>query len=88
MKLWKENKVAQEYEMDNAEIANRFMQSQYYFEDEYVQYYGIGRALAFFISAKDGLNSIWEWDKNKGSIEGSPDVLAIIALVHNAEKQK
>jgi len=85
MKLWKENKNDKQWELDNREIAKQFLKSKYA-ELDYLNYYGIGRALTSFICASDGLNSVWDWDEKKGSIDGSPDVLEIIKICREAMK--
>lgn len=80
MKLWKENNINQKWELDNKEIANRFIVSKY-FKDRYELYRGTEHALVWFIGAKDGLNSTWEWDNKKGSVDGSKDMLQILDLI-------
>lgn len=85
MKLWKENKISQQWEMDNKEIAKRWVD----YEKERLaklcpldlKYLLTGRNLVFFISSKEGLNSTWEWDLKKGSVEGSEDMLEILDIV-------
>lgn len=79
MKLWKENRLDQEWVLSAEEVAKRFMESGY--AKEYLNYGGVAMALVYFITSKDGLNSTWEWDEKKGSIEGSPDMLAILEIV-------
>lgn len=81
MKLWKENKVDKEWELSNKEIAEKFILSKY------SDYQYIGNALVDFISSSDGLNSIWEWDKTKGSIQGSKDMLEIIDIISERLQQ-
>ena len=58
MRLWKGNKVDQQYEMSDEEIYAAFRASRYF---ELLLYYPTRRVLAMFISApEDGLNSAWE----------------------------
>ena len=57
IKLWKENRVDQEYEMDINEIAKRFKESKYYTE-YFKQGWPLDRALPLFICSRDGLNSV------------------------------
>jgi hypothetical protein len=57
MRLWKGNKVDQQYEMSDAEIFATLKASRYF---ELLLYYPTRRVLAMFISAPDGLNSTWE----------------------------
>lgn len=56
MKLWKENKIANEYEMSHDEVVALFKTSRYYaaWEEEN---YNLRYQLTLFIGAKDGLNS-------------------------------
>lgn len=79
MKLWKENKVNQEYELSNKEVAKRFLGSIY--GKKPYEFGGIGMALIWFISQPEGLNSSHDWDEKKGSIDGSKDILEIIDIV-------
>lgn len=81
MKMWKENKVCNEWELSNTEIAERFLKSEDY--TKYSVYGGFSSALVDSIMRKDGLiweycaetikawfgsSSIWEWDRTKCSI--------------------
>ena len=81
MKLWKDNKLDQEYDKPNVDIAKEFMASEFYNPKE-----PIGYNLVFFVSAKNGLSSTWEWEEEKGSVCGSPDMLEIIELVKKKER--
>ena len=54
MKLWRDNKIDQEWELPEREIAERFFGSPY--ADEPVP---LDRALRLFIAAPDGLSSVW-----------------------------
>jgi hypothetical protein len=83
VKLWKENRLNQEWELSNKEIAEKFMASDFY-KNRYEKYNSTDRALIWFISDKDGLNSTWEFDEKKGSIDGSPDVLEILDIIDEA----
>jgi hypothetical protein len=76
MKLWKSNRLDQEWEMTNEEIAQKFMESGY--AKTCWEFGGLRMALVSFIASKDGLNSTWEWNEKRGSIEGSPDFLDIL----------
>ncbi len=82
MKLYKENKVNQEWELSNQEIAKRFIESEFNIG------FNIERNLVIFLTDKDGLNSVWDWDEKKGSIHGSKDVLEIIDVIYNLEEKK
>jgi len=75
MKLWKENRINQEWELSNKEIAHKFLLSKYSLR-MYRE-----KALVEFITAKDGLNSVWDWNKEKGSIMGSKDMLEILDII-------
>jgi len=79
MKLWKENRIDQEYELANEEIAKQFLGSIY--GKKPYEFGGIATALILFISKPDGLNSSHDWDEKKGSIDGSKDILKIIDIV-------
>ncbi len=57
MKLWKENKISKEYELDNESILKQFSTSPY---DNYEKYGHLDRRLRLFITSKDGLNSVFE----------------------------
>ena len=84
MKLWKENKISQEWELSNQEIAKQFLKSRYYdFPNR-----SIDMSLVNFISSKDGLNSSWDWDSKKGSIDGSKDMIEILDIIHNLKEKK
>lgn len=81
MKLWRGNRVNQEWELSNEEIAHRFVQAA---GDDLKFCSNIPRSLANFIIGpedKGCLNSTWEYDEKKGSIDGSPDMLEIIDLI-------
>ena len=80
MKLWKENMLSQEWELDNNEIAKQFLNSDFY-KDRYEKYGDTSRALVIFITDKSGLHSSWEWDEKKGSINGSKDMLNILDII-------
>ena len=82
MKLWKENRIDKEWELSNKEIADRFLRSKYSLRPFHTE-----RALVDFITAKDGLNSIWDWDKTKGSVMGSKDMLEILTLIEEDGKK-
>jgi hypothetical protein len=77
MKLWKNNRLDAEWELDNKEIAKRFLESSYNNSENY----NLVRGLVEFISDKDGLSSSWEWDKKKGSVEGNKDMLEILDII-------
>lgn len=79
MKLWKENRLDQEHELANKEIAKQFLGSIY--GKKPYEFGGIATALVYFIGDKTGLNSSWEWNEEKGSINGSKDMLEIIDIV-------
>lgn len=80
MKLWEENRLDKEYELSNEEVAKQFINSIY--GKKPYEFGGVDMALITFISNKDGLNSSWEWNRQKGSIEGCPDILKIIDIVN------
>lgn len=79
MKLWKGNRTDQEYELANKEVAKQFLGSIY--GKKPYEFGGIAEALVLFISDKTGLNSTWEWNQEKGSVNGSKDMLEIIDIV-------
>jgi len=79
MKLWKENKVNKNWSVSNTEIAKLFLKSEYG-KNPY-EHGGKARALVYFITAKDGLNSTFEFDEKKGSIDGSRDILEILGFL-------
>lgn len=85
MKLWKGNKIDGEWELSNKEIVNKFLESRYG-TLKYLRCFTIERALVYFISAKDGLNSGWEYERKKGSINGSKDMLEMLDLIDEAKK--
>jgi hypothetical protein len=87
MKLWKGNRIDAEYELSNVEIAEKFIASEY-FKKKYELYGSTDKALVWFIGAKDGLNSTWEWDEKKGSIDGSIDVLEILNIIDKKNTKK
>jgi len=60
VKLWKENKTDQEWEIPVEELVKRFMESKIYKDKETLYYHGVGPSLTLFISGKDGLNSVIE----------------------------
>ena len=55
MKLWKENRLDQEYELPDEEVVKRFLTWA-----ETHQFNILDRALADFICSKEGLNSSFE----------------------------
>ncbi len=80
MKLWKENKLNQEWELDNKGVVKRFLNSEYGKNPE--KYKGKDNALVYFITGKDGLNSSYDWEEKKGSIEGSKDILEMLNIIN------
>lgn len=56
MKLWRENKVAQEYEISHREIASGFLKS-HYSSQENRDSRSLRYLLTLYICSKDGLNS-------------------------------
>ena len=80
MKLWKENRTDKPWEPSNKEIAKQFKESQFSEYNNSTEF-----NLINFISDPEGLDSIWEWDKKKGSIQGSPDILEILKIIEEAE---
>jgi hypothetical protein len=58
MKLWKENKLNQEWEKPNEEIANEFIKSKFNNETRPTD-----SQLRLFVTARDGLNSVFEEDE-------------------------
>lgn len=55
MKLWKDNKSNQEYEIPEKEIIDKFLKSDFYKEE-----LPLGIRLMRFIVDKNGLNSVFE----------------------------
>ena len=64
MKLWKENKLDQEYELSHREIAKRFAESHYATKDS-LEYRPLRYLLTLFIASNDGLNSALDNNPNK-----------------------
>lgn len=69
MKLWKENKLNQEWIKEDNEILEEFKRSKYFRQDDCGIFYEDQRLTAF-ITSKDGLNSTFDlidfdnlWDK-------------------------
>lgn len=58
IKLWKENKTDQEWEISISDIVEKFMRSKDYNDNELMDYYGPEHLLSLFIGSKDGLNSV------------------------------
>lgn len=56
MKLWKENRTDQEWEMSPETITDEFIVSKWH--ELYKQGWPIERAISGFITDKDGLNSV------------------------------
>ena len=54
MRLWLENKLDKEWKMEDIDIVTKFLESKY----SGGQYY-IDVAISHFITAKDGLNSVF-----------------------------
>lgn len=79
MRFWKENRINQEWSIDNKKIAERFIASKFYKERE--AYRGTAQALVFFITDKEGLNSSYEWEDKRGSIDGSKDIIEILDII-------
>lgn len=73
MKLWKENRKYGEWELPDEEIAKRFMASRYYQGKDNP----ICRDLIYFITDKDGLNSVFEYGE-EGSGEAVRPIIKII----------
>jgi hypothetical protein len=87
MKLWKANRLDQEWELNNEEIAKRWVKyEKARFENlnpsPPLTHFLTGTNLVYFISSKDGLNSSWDWDQCKGSIQGSKDMLEILDIAN------
>jgi len=78
MKLWKENDINKEWDLENEEIVRRFLSSS--FAKERTNF-GITYCLINFITSVYGLNSVYEFDEEKGSIDGSEDILEMINLL-------
>ena len=76
MKLWKQNRLDKEFELPNSEIAKQFLASTFP-----KRYYSIRDALVYFITSPDGLNSSWEWDEKRGSVDGSKDMIKILEII-------
>ncbi len=83
MKLWKENKINQEWKLSNKEIAKQFLKSKYARSEHFT-----ATDLVLFISSNDGLNSVWDWERNKGSVNGSKDILEILDIIDKTKEVK
>ena len=59
MKLWKENKLNQGWELSNEEIIKRFMNSKFK-EHETCGIFYLDVRLRYFITDKEGLNSSFD----------------------------
>jgi hypothetical protein len=59
-KLWKDNRLDQEFEVDADTLSTRFAE---WLESKgvgYVNYYNTERLVRFFLTAKDGMSSVFE----------------------------
>jgi hypothetical protein len=65
MKLWKNNRIDQEYELENKVIIGQFVGSKYY--QNVLLGMNLDRCLRGFICSDDGLKSVFE--------EGDYDIL-------------
>lgn len=59
MKLWYENKLANEKEIDNMEILEQYQNSGFKDKEEYKEMYR-DMKLRMFLTTKEGLNSSFE----------------------------
>jgi len=78
MKLWKDNRVANEWEMPDQDIVVRFLASKY--NDTTAYPWPVDRALRIFISDNEpeGLQSVWD--------EGDPAYDRVLELVTAARR--
>lgn len=58
MKLWKENRTDQQWELSMEEIAEQFASSQY--SPHVIKHWRLERCLRAFLTAPDGLNSVFD----------------------------
>lgn len=85
MKMWRENRRDGEWELSNQEIAEQFIKSKFYNLEYNLSF---DRQLVNFICDEQGLNSVWDWDKKKGSIDGSKDILEILDIFYKLTKEQ
>jgi len=76
VKLWKGNRVDAEYELSNKEVAEKFLKSKFAQKSDFTD-----RCFLDFLTSPDGLDSTWEFDEKKGSIDGSKDMLEILDII-------
>lgn len=63
MKLWKDNRLDREYEMNHDEIYKKFVNDVYFHNWKHgLTRYNLYHSLIMFITCKDGLNSVFESD--------------------------
>lgn len=61
-KFWKENKVANLFQLSESELVNAFKEWLPKRKQEWIAFYGTEIIINDFISSKDGLNSVTELD--------------------------
>jgi len=67
MRLWKNNRVDEEWELRNEEIVKRFKESKQY--QDFKEGMHLRTALSMFISSKSGLSSVFEIDEFEELVE-------------------
>ena len=68
VKFWKENKIDQEFDWPVTVVADAFM-THYWREKLQDAPFPLERMLRGWLTAKDGLNSVWEAEEGPDSFE-------------------
>jgi len=84
MELWKENKLDKKWELPNKEVAELFCKSKYFKDCK--EGYPLDRMLPVFIGAKDGLNSVWDYETKQGKKDYG-EVRKFVMEIWNKEKK-
>ena len=68
MKFWRENKIANEFEMPVTEVADKFMiyARENGVQAEMLQGLPVERALRWWLTSPEGLNSVWTAESLSG----------------------
>lgn len=56
MKLWKQNRLDQEWEISIEDLCERFLKSDQC-DNDFLDYYGLHQAIVAFVTSRDGLRS-------------------------------
>ncbi len=82
IKLYKDNKISNKYDLTLEELAQKFIESKYY--QDYVKghFYNMFQALIVFIGSADGLNSTCE---HKDIAEDSNNYLQIKNIINKQQ---